>query len=418
MTAADLSEVPLSHLKGIVSRSGSSNAHIAILARSLGVPAIMGVDGLSPSQLESKTVVVDGYYGHVYLDPSDIIIREFNRLTHEEHQLNEELKSLRTLPAETTDGHTVSLFINTGFSSDLGLSLSVGADGVGLYRTEVPFLSRDMFPSSTEQKIIYRQLLNAFSPRSVTMRTLDIGGDKVPDYLSVPEENPFLGWRGIRVSLDHPELFLMQVRAMMRASIGYTNLKIMLPMISHVTQVDDALDLITIAHTGLLEEGLSITMPQIGVMIEVPAAVYQTYVIAKKVNFISVGSNDLTQYLLAVDRNNSRVANLYDNFHPAVLQAFVHIVNEAHRAGVPVSICGEIAGDALAALLLLGIGFDSLSMSASKLLRIKWVIRQCSFQHAKSLVQELLTFPNAAVIRQRLETELQAIGLGGLIRIV
>ncbi|MCD8542583.1 MAG: phosphoenolpyruvate--protein phosphotransferase [Gammaproteobacteria bacterium] len=418
ITAADLSEVPLSHLKGIVSRSGSSNAHIAILARSLGVPAIMGVDGLSPSQLESKTVVVDGYYGHVYLDPSDIIIREFNRLTHEEHQLNEELKSLRTLPAETTDGHTVSLFINTGFSSDLGLSLSVGADGVGLYRTEVPFLSRDMFPSSTEQKIIYRQLLNAFSPRSVTMRTLDIGGDKVPDYLSVPEENPFLGWRGIRVSLDHPELFLMQVRAMMRASIGYTNLKIMLPMISHVTQVDDALDLITIAHTGLLEEGLSITMPQIGVMIEVPAAVYQTYVIAKKVNFISVGSNDLTQYLLAVDRNNSRVANLYDNFHPAVLQAFVHIVNEAHRAGVPVSICGEIAGDALAALLLLGIGFDSLSMSASKLLRIKWVIRQCSFQHAKSLVQELLTFPNAAVIRQRLETELQAIGLGGLIRIV
>ena len=415
ITAADLTEIPVANLKGIVSRSGSSNAHIAILARSLGVPAIMGVSGLIPGQFENRNIVVDGYYGHVYLDPSDIVVREFNRLLQEEQQLNEELKSLRTLPAETTDGHHVTMLVNTGLSSDLGLSLSVGADGVGLYRTEIPFLARELFPSSEEQKIIYRQLLNAFSPRPVTMRTLDVGGDKTPEYLRVQEENPFLGWRGIRISLDHPELFLMQIRAMLKASVSCDNLKIMLPMISEVAEVDDAIELIQLAFNGLLAEGLKVKMPEIGVMIEVPSAVYQTYAIAKKVNFISVGSNDLTQYLLAVDRNNARVANLYDSFHPAVLMALTHVVNEAHRAGIPVSICGEMAGDPLAVLLLLGIGFDALSMSASRLLRIKWVIRHFSFEKARKLVSEVLQMENATTIRARLESELEAVGLGSLI---
>jgi phosphotransferase system enzyme I (PtsP) len=415
ITAADLAEVPIANLKGIVSRAGSSNAHIAILARTLGVPAIMGVEGLIPSRFDNKNVVVDGYYGHVYLDPSDIIVREFNRLLQEEHQLNEDLKGLRKLPAETTDGHVVTLLVNTGLSSDLGLSLSVGADGVGLYRTEIPFLARELFPSSEEQKIIYRQLLNAFFPRPVTMRTLDVGGDKAPDYFCIKEDNPFLGWRGIRISLDHPELFLMQVRAMLRASIGYDNLKIMLPMISDVAEVDDAMKLIKLAYAGLASEGLQVKMPEIGVMIEVPSAVYQTYAIAKKVNFISVGSNDLTQYLLAVDRNNAKVANLYNSFHPAVLMALTHIVHEAHRAGIPVSICGEMAGDPLAVLLLLGIGFDVLSMSASRLLRIKWVIRQFSFEKAKALVEEVLAMEDATAIRARLEFELESVGLGSLI---
>jgi len=416
ITAADLAEVPIANLMGIVSRSGSSNAHIAILARSLGVPAIMGVSELVPSRFSNKNIIVDGYYGHVYVDPSDIVVREFNRLSQEEHQLNEDLKSLRTLPAQTTDGHRVTMWVNTGLSSDLGLSLSVGADGVGLYRTEIPFLARELFPSSEEQRIIYRQLLNAFSPRPVTMRTLDVGGDKTPDYLRVEEENPFLGWRGIRISLDHPELFLMQIRAMLKASVGLDNLKIMLPMISEVSEVDDAIALIQLAYQALVAEGVQVKMPGIGVMIEVPSAVYQTYAIAQKVDFISVGSNDLTQYLLAVDRNNARVANLYDSFHPAVLMALIHVVREAHRAGTPVSICGEMAGDPLAVLLLLGIGFDALSMSASRLLRIKWVIRQFSFEKAKKLVAEVLEMSDGVLIRQRLESELEAAGLGGLIR--
>lgn len=415
ITAADLTEVPVANLKGIVSRSGSSNAHIAILARSLGVPAIMGVASLVPSQFANKNIVVDGYYGHVYLEPTDIIVREFNRLAQEEHRLNEELQSLRTLPAQTTDDHRITLWVNTGLSSDLGLSLSVGAEGVGLYRTEIPFLARELFPSSEEQKVIYRQLLNAFSPRPVTMRTLDVGGDKTPEYLRVQEENPFLGWRGIRISLDHPELFLMQIRAMLRASVGCDNLKIMLPMITEVEEVDESLALIQLAYQGLLREGLKIKMPEIGVMIEVPSAVYQTYAIAKKVDFISVGSNDLTQYLLAVDRNNARVSNLYDSFHPAVLLALTHIVNEGHRAGVPVSICGEMAGDPLAVLLLLGIGFDALSMSASRLLRMKWVIRQFSFKKARELVAEVLQMEDAMMIKARLERELEAVGLGSLI---
>ena len=207
----------------------------------------------------------------------------------------------------------------------------------------------------------------------------------------------------------------MQIRAMLKASVSCDNLKIMLPMISEVAEVDDAIELIQLAFNGLLAEGLKVKMPEIGVMIEVPSAVYQTYAIAKKVNFISVGSNDLTQYLLAVDRNNARVANLYDSFHPAVLMALTHVVNEAHRAGIPVSICGEMAGDPLAVLLLLGIGFDALSMSASRLLRIKWVIRHFSFEKARKLVSEVLQMENATTIRARLESELEAVGLGSLI---
>jgi phosphotransferase system enzyme I (PtsP) len=183
-----------------------------------------------------------------------------------------------------------------------------------------------------------------------------------------------------------------------------------------VTEVDAALELITSAHRGLIAEGLAVKMPDVGVMIEVPSAVYQTYAIAKKVQFISVGSNDLTQYLLAVDRNNAQVASLYDSFHPAVLQALAYIVHEAHRAAIPVSICGEIAGDSLAVLLLLGIGFDALSMNASRLLRIKCVMRQCSFQRAQALVAEVLTMNDAAAIRARLEFELEVIGLGSLVR--
>merc|ERR1712169_36919 len=237
------------------------------------------------------------------------------------------LEGLRNMPAETTDGHRMPLWVNTGLITDAVRSLERGAEGVGLYRTEVPFMMKDRFPSETEQLQIYRQQLEAFAPNPVTMRTLDVGGDKALTYFPINEANPFLGWRGIRVTLDHPEIFLLQVRAMIKASEGLDNLRIMLPMITSVGEVDDALHLVYRAYAEVVEEGYSVTMPKVGVMIEVPAAVYQIRELGSRVDFLSVGSNDLTQYLLAVERNNPRVADLYQAFHPAVLSALKMIAD-------------------------------------------------------------------------------------------
>lgn len=416
VTATALMEVPEGVLMGIISGSGSGNSHVAILARALGLPTVMGVMGTLMAQLSEKELIVDGYHGQVYLSPSAAVKKEFRALAEEERQLDAELESLRDLPAVTKDGHQLSLYVNSGLAVDAKLSLSAGAEGVGLYRTEMPFMLRDRFPSEEEQRIMYRQLLSTFAPRPVVMRTLDIGGDKSLPYFAVEEENPFLGWRGIRVTLDHPEIFLQQVRAMLHASVGLDNLSLMLPMISSVMEVESGLRLITQAYHELIEEGLTLKMPDVGLMIEVPAAVYQAYELAQRVDFLSVGSNDLIQYLLAVDRNNPRVAHLYNGLHPAVLRALVQVVKAGHRANKRVSICGELASDPVAVVLLLAMGFDSLSMSARSLLRMKWVIRQFDLGYAKTLLKEVLTMDDPVDVRCHVEMALDEAGLGGLIR--
>jgi len=416
VTAAALAEVPEGQLAGVVSAKGSNNSHVAILGRALGVPTVMGVRGLKVELLSKRAVIVDGYYGHVYVSPSKAILSEFKQLEQEERALNQSLVSLRDKPAETSDCYRVSLQVNTGLAMDAGLSMSVGAEGVGLYRSEVPFMSRDRFPSEDEQTIIYRQTLKAFAPRPVTMRTLDIGGDKVLPYFPVEEENPYLGWRGIRITLDHPDVFLVQVRAMMRASEELNNLRIMLPMITNLSEVDEATYLIDQAFEELLEEGCLIEKPKIGVMIEVPAAAYLAREMAKRVDFISVGSNDLTQYLLAVDRNNARVASLYESLHPAMLRLLLRVVEGGHAAGVEVSICGEMASDPLSIILLIAMGFDTLSMNSASLPRVKWIIRNFSIATARKVLAEVLEFEHPAEIRMHLQKALEEEGLGGLIR--
>lgn len=416
ITAAALAEVPEGQLAGVVSIKGSSNSHVAILARALGVPTVMGVRGLKLENLSRRAIIVDGFYGHVFISPSKGLLAEYKQLAQEEDDLNQSLVSLRDKPAETIDGHRVALQVNTGLPMDTGLSMTVGAEGVGLYRSEIPFMSRDRFPSEDEQYIIYRQILKAFAPRSVTMRTLDIGGDKALSYFPVQEDNPYLGWRGIRVTLDHPDVFLLQVRAMMRANEELNNLRIMLPMVTNLSEVDEAIFLINQAYVELLEEGCEIEKPQIGVMIEVPAAAYLARDLAKRVNFLSVGSNDLTQYLLAVDRNNSRVAGLYDALHPAMLRTLLKIVEGGHAAGVEVSICGEMASDPLAVVLLLAMGFDTLSMNPFSLPRIKWVIRNFAIANARKILAEVLELEHPAEIRLHLQKALEDEGLGGLIR--
>lgn len=416
ITVSMLAEVPVKRLAGVVSKRGSQTSHVAILARAMGVSAVMGVDELPVNRMDGRSVIVDGYTARVYVNPSRSIREEFKHLLREEVELSKELHELRDQPAITPDNIGIPLYINSGLLADITPSRKSGAEGVGLYRTEFPFMVRDCFPGEDEQYQIYRQVLKSFSPAPVTLRTLDVGGDKTLPYFPIEEDNPFLGWRGIRISLDHPEIFIVQLRAMLRASAGLNNMNLLLPMINSVVEVDDALRLLRRTHHELMDSRVSINMPRVGVMIEVPSAVYQVRELARRVDFISVGTNDLTQYLLAVDRNNARVAHLYDSLHPAVLRALQQIVEGAKAEKTTVSVCGEMAGDPAAAILLLGLGINNLSMSAANLPRVKWVIRTFTRRKARMLLKEALTFEDARSIRRFLNAALEDAGLGGLVR--
>jgi phosphotransferase system enzyme I (PtsP) len=416
LSASHLAEIPTERLVGIVSSTGSGSSHLAILARALGIPSAMGVADLPISQLNDQEVVVDGYRGLLIVRPQGSYRQELLRLAQEETELTAELTGLRDLPAETLDGVKIGLHVNIGLLADMAPSKSVGAEGIGLYRTEVPFQIRKQFPGEAEQTVIYREALEAFCGKSVVLRTLDVGGDKPLSYFPIKEDNPFLGWRGIRLVLDHPEIFLTQIRAMLKASIGLDNLSILLPMIGSVDELETAKEYIDQAFLELREEGEPVAPPRIGVMIEVPSAVYQIEYIAAMVDFLSIGTNDLTQYILAIDRNNERVAARYDALHPAVLRAIVDVVDAGHILGREITVCGELAGDPMGAVLLLGMGIDILSMSAGSLPRIKWVIRSFTHSDARKLLADALNCRKPGDIRQMLYHALTERGLGGLVR--
>ena len=415
LSPAMLGEVPEGKLVGLVSVQGSGNSHVAIFARAMGIPTVMGVVDLPYSKIDGIQLIVDGYHGEVFTNPSEVLRKQYAEVVEEERQLAQGLDALRALPCETLDGHRMPLWVNTGLLADVKRAQERGAEGVGLYRTEVPFMIKERFPSEKEQLAIYREQLAAFHPLPVTMRSLDIGGDKALSYFPIKEDNPFLGWRGIRVTLDHPEIFLVQTRAMLKASEGLNNLRILLPMISGIQELEEALHLIHRAWGEVRDEGTDVPLPPVGVMIEIPAAVYQVRELARQVDFLSVGSNDLTQYLLAVDRNNPRVADLYDFLHPAVLQALQIVVAGAHAEGKPVSICGEMAGDPAAAVLLMAMGFDGLSMNATNLPKVKWLLRQISLGKAKDLLAQIMTIDSPQVIHSTLQLALRNLGLGRMI---
>jgi phosphotransferase system enzyme I (PtsP) len=416
LSAAMLAEVPKENLVGIVSSKGSGHSHVAILSRAMGIPAAMGIQDLPFSELDGKEIIVDGYNGRVYSNPSDELRERFQEIVLEEEQLSEGLKSIKDLPCETLDGHRVQLWVNTGLMTDVLRSIERGAEGIGLFRTEVPFLLRERFPTEREQTEIYRQQLEAFHPKMVTMRTLDIGGDKPLPYFPINEENPFLGWRGIRVSMDHPEIFIAQVRAMMKASSGLDNLQIMLPMISNMNEVDYSVRLIKRTFQELLEEGLDVVLPEVGVMIEIPSMIYQIKHLASRVAFISVGTNDLSQYLLAIDRNNPRVAGIYSTLHPGVLQALKQIADDVKGENLKVSVCGEMAGNPGSAVLLMAMGYDVLSMNATSLLRVKSVIRNFTYQQAEELLNKVLAEEDTEAVKALVDLELYNAGVDRLLR--
>ena len=416
VTPSMLGEIPKEHLAGLVSVQGSNNSHVAILARAMGVPAVMGTVDLPLGLLNGQLLIVDGYQGVVFNNPSDELQIQYSNLMRAEQKLQKGLENITGLPSITKDGHKLPLLVNTGLAQDITHSLNYGAEGVGLFRTEVPFMVSERFPSESEQQAVYREQLEAFHPQPVTMRTLDIGGDKALPYFPINEANPFLGWRGIRVTLDHPEIFLVQVRAMLRASEGLNNLQIMLPMISNVTEVTESIAFIDRAYKELCEEGLDLQRPDIGVMIEVPGAIYQVAQIARYVDFLSVGSNDLTQYLLAVDRNNPRVAGLYSSFHPAVLSALNTIAIICREQHCHLSLCGELAGDPRGAILLMAMGYDALSMNAVNLPRVKSAIRQVHKKDIIRLLDTVLTLETSEQVTTHLSAMMEPLGLGALLQ--
>ena len=421
VSAPMLAEFPKAILAGIISIKGSNNSHAAILARAMGVPAVMGCQNVSPTLLEHKEILLDGYAGEVIVSPEKAIRAEFSQLIEEERLLSVRIDSEADKACETLDGCEISLMVNAGLSTELETATTSSKPiGIGLYRTEIPFMLRERFPSESEQVALYRKILESAPDSEIAMRTLDVGGDKPLPYFPITEENPFLGWRGIRLTLDHPEIFLVQIRAMLRASIGLKNLSIMLPMISSVAEVNEARRLVEQAFFEVEEEarhqGVTLYRPRLGIMLEVPSVLYQLPQLAKKVDFFSVGSNDLTQYLLAVDRNNSRVASLYNTYHPAVLSALYDIVKQADQHQVPVSICGEIAGEPGGAVLLMGMGYRKLSMNAFNLRKINWVIRNVNLAEAQALLSRALTSDSYEEVYHHINQYLEKRGLGGLVR--
>lgn len=416
VTPGMLANVPSENLKGIVSVRGSGSSHVAILARALDIPAVMGAVDLQIADLEGAPMIVDGFYGEVFLNPSAELARNYEHLIAEEREFATELETLKDLPSITLDGWRVLLWVNIGLSGDISRSLDRGAEGIGLFRTEVPFMTQERFPTEEEQRAIYREHMEAFEPRPVTMRSLDIGGDKALSYFPIAEENPFLGWRGIRVTLDHPEIFMVQARAMIKANAGLRGeLRIMLPMISSVAEVEEAKSLIHRAYIEVLEEGVQVKQPLVGVMVEVPAAVYQARELARRVDFLAVGSNDLTQYMLAVDRNNPRVADLYQETHPAVLGALREVSRAAHRENTYVGICGELAGVPIGAVLLMAMGYHVLSMNATNLPKVKWVMRNIKRKDARRMLARVLRMTTAEEVQSYMRAQLVKAGLGRVV---
>jgi phosphoenolpyruvate-protein phosphotransferase len=416
VSVSDIAAVPSDKLVGIICFAGSSLSHTAVLANALGVPAVMGV-GTLKNLRNRERFIVDGNSGQIVRYPNDMLVNEFQRVIDEEMQLTSKLATLRDLPAVTPDGFGVRLFTNSGLLADLSPGLKHGAEGIGLYRTEIPFMVRDSFPSEDEQVVVYTQVFNFYEGRPVYMRTLDVGGDKqLPYYPIDNEENPALGWRGIRFSLDNIQLLMTQVRAMLRAAGTQGDLHILLPMISTAEELNDFNQLLNEALQQLQQEQHAVKRPKVGVMIEVPAAISQLPFWSTRIDFVSIGSNDLSQYLLALDRNNARVANRYDHIHPAVIHELYRVVGIAREYNIPLSLCGEMGSDPLAVILLLGMGVSTLSMSATKLPRIKYLIRSIPQQRAATILQQCLTLDNAQDIRALLHSTLLKLNLHELIK--
>ena len=415
LTASILASIDKDKLLAVVSMEGAANSHAAILSRAMGVPSVMGAN-INARDTIGQLGIVDGYSGEIFISPTPQLLNEYQKLAREEQELTVEVSKDARKPAVTTDGVQVDILLNAGLSADTNIAINQGVDGVGLYRTEFSFLLQHRFPSEEEQTQHYQRVLTAYANKRVVMRTLDIGGDKPLPYLPIDEDNPFLGWRGIRFTLDHPDIFLMQIRAMLKASCRHQNLSILLPMVSGVRELDAALELIEQAYQEVRAIDSRVKKPDIGILVEVPAMIYLLPLIVSKIDFVSVGTNDLTQYLLAVDRNNARVADVYETTHPAVIMALKEIRETCKQLDLPVCICGELAGDPIGAVLMVGLGYTSLSMNTSNVAKVKYILRKSNSSELKRLATKALIQPYGQNIYTMMQRFFEHKGIAGFIR--
>jgi phosphotransferase system enzyme I (PtsP) len=397
---------------GIATEKGNLNAHAAIMARALGIPAVFGVEGLLKQVGVKSEVIVDGTSGCVYLNPGPSVKLEYQRLQGEFDLKQRELEGIRELPALTPDGCRVTLLANIGLLSDVRVAHLHGAEGVGLYRTEFPFMTRNAFPDRYEQASVYRKVLEGFPGLPVTIRTLDIGGDKGLSYFPHPkEDNPFLGWRSIRVSLEREDIFREQLAGALLAS-PYGKCNLMFPLISGVDEVRAIKRILDEVKEELTREGKPFDPEMgLGIMVELPAAVLVAEMLAKEVDYFSIGTNDLIQYTLACDRNNQRVKKWYDPYHPAVLHSIKKVADAAAGAGKPATLCGEMAGEPINAILLMGLGIRSFSLSAPCIPRVKQAIRHIALARARRIADRVLAMESAQAIRGYLEATQHELGL-------
>ena len=384
LTPSDTAQLDLENCVGFLTEVGGKTAHSAIMARSLELPAVVGIKGVLNEVKEGETVIMDGEEGELFLYPSPELIAEYVAKKEKLAAEKEELKKLISEEAVTTDGRKVDIWGNIGSPNDVDAVIASGATGIGLYRTEFLFMNSDHFPTEEEQYEAYKVVVQKMQGKPVTIRTMDIGGDKELPYLDLPKEmNPFLGYRAIRISLENKDMFKTQLKAILRAS-HYGQIKIMYPMISSVNEIRKANEILEECKNELDEIGqLFDRNIKVGIMVETPSTAIIAYKFAKEVDFFSIGTNDLTQYFLAVDRGNEMVSALYNSFNPAVLEAIQKVIDAAHNAGISVSMCGEFAGDKKATKLLLGMGLDSFSMSASSILKVKRKVLDSNYAEAQ-----------------------------------
>ena len=401
LTPSETAQLNLDKVLGFVTDIGGRTSHTSIMARSLELPAIVGTNNVTELVNTGDFLILDALNNVVYVNPSQEDIQRLKALQAKLADEKAELAKLKDLPALTLDGHRVDVVANIGTIRDIEGAERNGAEGVGLYRTEFLFMDRDQLPTEEEQFIAYKDVVEAMNGNLVILRTMDIGGDKELPYLDLPKEmNPFLGWRAIRIALDRREILNAQLRAVLRAS-AYGKLAVMFPMIISVEEIRELKSVIEELKVELRNEGKAFDENiQIGVMVETPSAAVNAKFLAKEVDFFSIGTNDLTQYTLAVDRGNELISHLYNPMSPSVLSLIKQVIDASHAEGKWTGMCGELAGDERATVLLLGMGLDEFSMSAISVPQIKKLIRNVNYQDAKLLAEKALQQPTAAEIER------------------
>ena len=403
LSPSDTAKMDFRYVKGMVTAKGGSTSHVAILARGLEIPALLGIGDILERVTAGQEVILDGDGGILILSPDDMTRRVYQEKQAAQRELKQKLKEMNRLPAVTTDGRCVHLYANVGSLKDIEMAKKHGAEGVGLFRSEFLYMESSRFPTEQEQFEVYRKAAETMK-KTVTIRTLDIGGDKaLPYYQFEKEENPFLGWRAIRFCLDMRDVFKTQLKAILRAA-AYGEIRIMYPMIVSVEEFRKANQLLEECKRELKERGVLFRESiSTGIMVETPAAVLLAEELAKEVDFFSIGTNDLTQYILAADRGNQKLTKIYDPFHPAVLRAVAKVIAAGHKEGKEVGMCGEFAGEEGAVPLLIGMGLDECSMVSTSIAAVRYQIRGLSAENAKHLAERVLAAGTAKEVRHLLD---------------